>query len=1015
MADNIEKKVLVSIDVPLDEAKASMESLATNVKASVTELKNLKTAINNAKAAAAESNAEYVKEKANTQAARTEYQKKRTAILEANQALKASKQAVEAANGSYTQAQQNLSALGKAIKNTENGFNSSNKAVKAQIAEYNKLNDQLKKFDSQMGNHQREVGHYEKAFDGLKDKLGELIPGFNKFSSVLQTASQGFNAMKSGGAAAGEGAEAAGAGAEGAAAAMGGLVIAGAAVIGVLAAIAAHFAALTPNADALAQRFAYLKGFLRGFMDDIGTGVGFGQLADDMKKTAQEAANLKMEMQDLSRALAQDEVQDAKTDAQIAEINLKMRNRRNTPEQEKKYYDEIQSLAEDKYKGNIGLANKEYELAVRTATNSKRFSQEEKDRLIKDGIDYAIILEKTKGLVNGEDDIKAIVAAQQRQIATSREREMIEERAQNRLDAMQMKGEAAAAKAKNDLLEAQRANEEILNLRKAAIAKILQDEMEAFGKELSMNDEQYRQLIFKEQDFIKKQEQLRNKTKSPQAKAQYTKNISDAQSLIGVYGKGHAADHEKIVTDYFKKTEDLVIKGRDELAKMQIGNIQDTNKRELAAIDQQHATQLNGYKKEQDALNVNINRLTKERDKATGLEKIELQHALDQQLNLLGINEDKRLASLKKYQNDRAKIIKDASDRETEILDHVDVLRAKKADSNNSQKNDQALLAAEQKAVLDKYNVDVSQKGITDAQKLLLEQQYLDAEGALNDQYRAKQADKAIQWEKQVQSTATGLIQNAIQSNAQYAQVSLSKQKTFELNNQSLTSTQKAIIEEKYRIKEGQAKVKEFKANQKLQIANAIINGAVAIQKTTAELGWPAALVGDAFILAQTAAEVGVIAAQKPPAYATGGVHYSSDGRGGVLPGYSKTDNTNAYLRSGEAVVVSEAMQNPYARSLVSSINEAFGGRSFDGMSKPNPWATPGFAKGGVFSYLPTSDNGLRPHTMSQPSNAIGRLHPEDINAIAASVAMLPAPIVDVKDIGFQQERLSQVVDRGNY
>jgi len=58
-----------------------------------------------------------------------------------------------------------------------------------------------------------------------------------------------------------------------------------------------------------------------------------------------------------------------------------------------------------------------------------------------------------------------------------------------------------------------------------------------------------------------------------------------------------------------------------------------------------------------------------------------------------------------------------------------------------------------------------------------------------------------------------------------------------------------------------------------------------------------------AFMAVQGATSIAEIAKQKP-GMATGGM-FVSDGRGALLSGYSRTDNTNAYLRSGEAVVVS--------------------------------------------------------------------------------------------------------------
>jgi len=146
---------------------------------------------------------------------------------------------------------------------------------------------------------------------------------------------------------------------------------------------------------------------------------------------------------------------------------------------------------------------------------------------------------------------------------------------------------------------------------------------------------------------------------------------------------------------------------------------------------------------------------------------------------------------------------------------------------------------------------------------------------------------------------------------------------------------------------------------------------------------------------------VAKISSQKPPAYAKGGLHYTSDGRGGVLPGYSKTDNTNAYLRSGEGIVVSEAMRDPWARNLVSAINVGFGGRDFSSGTSGRA-----FAVGGVFT-----DGGDANRYYNQPVTDNKNL----ANSIAYQmVNNFPPVYVDVKDINNQQNILAQTINRVN-
>lgn len=262
-----------------------------------------------------------------------------------------------------------------------------------------------------------------------------------------------------------------------------------------------------------------------------------------------------------------------------------------------------------------------------------------------------------------------------------------------------------------------------------------------------------------------------------------------------------------------------------------------------------------------------------------------------------------------------------------------------------------------------------------------------------------ERADFEIQTTQKVSDTAFSIISKNIQQQSDAKVKALENDKAKELNNSSLTSAQKQAIEQKYKQQEDAIKVKAFKDEQKTSIAQAIINGAIAITKAEAQTGALGAFVIPG-IIAQTAIQVATIAAQKPPAMAKGG-YFMSDGKGAVLPGYSRTDNTNAYLRSGEAVVVSEAMRDPWARNLVSAINVAYGGRDF---SVRNP--TKGYAIGGIFT-----DGGNANRYYNQPMNDNKNL----ANTIAYQmINNFPPVYVDVKDINNQQNILAQTVNRVN-
>jgi hypothetical protein len=260
--------------------------------------------------------------------------------------------------------------------------------------------------------------------------------------------------------------------------------------------------------------------------------------------------------------------------------------------------------------------------------------------------------------------------------------------------------------------------------------------------------------------------------------------------------------------------------------------------------------------------------------------------------------------------------------------------------------------------------------------------------------------DYAKQSAAKIATDALNVLNKSIKQQSDAKIANLEKDKAAELSNNSLTSAQKLAIAQKYKQQEGKIKAKAFKEEQEASIAQAVINGAIAITKAEAQTGVLGAFAIPV-IIAETALQIATITAQKPPAYAKGGLHYQSDGYGGVLSGYSRTDNTNAYLRSGEGIVVSEAMQVPWARNLVSAINVGFGGRDF---SITNPGR--GYAVGGIFT-----DGGDANRYYNQPVTDQKNL----ANTIAYQmINNFPPVYVDVKDVNNQQNILAQTINRVN-
>jgi len=156
-----------------------------------------------------------------------------------------------------------------------------------------------------------------------------------------------------------------------------------------------------------------------------------------------------------------------------------------------------------------------------------------------------------------------------------------------------------------------------------------------------------------------------------------------------------------------------------------------------------------------------------------------------------------------------------------------------------------------------------------------------------------KAEDYAKKSANKLAAEGLAILTNSIKQQSEAKIAALEKDKALELSNKSLTSAQKQAIEDKYKKKEQQVKAKAFKEQQEISIAQAIINGAIAITKTEADLGPIAGTIAIAAIVANTASQIATISKQKPPAMAKGG-YFKSDGQGSAFRRGSSSIRSNA-------------------------------------------------------------------------------------------------------------------------
>jgi len=147
-------------------------------------------------------------------------------------------------------------------------------------------------------------------------------------------------------------------------------------------------------------------------------------------------------------------------------------------------------------------------------------------------------------------------------------------------------------------------------------------------------------------------------------------------------------------------------------------------------------------------------------------------------------------------------------------------------------------------------------------------------QAAIRAETKSTEQDKRdfqIAMAQEVSNAAFTIVSNGEQAKLDRTLKMLDTQRTAELDNKDLTEEQKNQINAKYDAQIKEEKIKAFKAEQALSITQALVNGALAVTKVMAQTGILSPFAIPA-IIAGTALQIGIIAAQKPPEYAEGGM-----------------------------------------------------------------------------------------------------------------------------------------------
>ncbi len=838
--------------------------------------------------------------------------------------------------------------------------------------------------------------------------------GFKQFSTGAQEAEASAEGAAAGMTNAGEAAEGAAVAESAAASAATGLSAGLAVVIGVVVAVVAALGALKEYlgdiagvSDTMSNKWAGMKAAFVSMANSIREG-DWANLAGNMSRADHEAQQLNQDIITLNRNLLVSDAATAQENEHIATQMLKLRNIHTTAAEAEKIFSDVQETANRQYVRTYNLALDGYRTYARQIINAAGLTDAEYKKLMTGGVAYAEYLKTQNKHIS--DDL--IANFQKEQIAMSNAqgiRDQMIQRAQNREEQKQAKDQArqqaAAQKAQEQESKVAEARQQAAELLQQSKAKELQAILDRYGAE----------VVAAQQHFDEEKNKLQKSLRDRLITAK------EYHAVIIQLEKEKNASIQQITAKAIRQDGENLLRASEELRQLQVENIADETARQVAGLKQQTADKLKALDEQSTELQQQYAKsgqtlayLQKSGTQQEVQEEVQLREGLLSQMDIIA---QKKIAIAEKEQHDITEVTRNARNKDLNALDQSTVIEADKPGMDKEHLN------AQINALKNQRDRELQNEKLTAAEKLLIQDQYQQKIDALANSKNIKRADEEVKLIKDVAGKGFSLLESNLQSQLSLRTETLNRQKTAELNNANLTSAQRSAIDQKYQDKERALKRQAFKEEQALNIAKAVMNGALAMLKTAANTGFPLTFVFEPIVAAQTALEVALIAAQKP-GFAQGG-QFKSDGRGALLPGYSRHDDTNATLRKGEAVVVSEAMQNPWARNLVSAVNTMFGGRDFSTSTGPKPYFTmPGFASGGVFtqpqSYLPVSNTYVNQQIPLAAAPQID--HDYLINGIARgvsnAVASMPAPIIDgngVKGISSVQNKQARAQARMNH
>ena len=378
-------------------------------------------------------------------------------------------------------------------------------------------------------------------------------------------------------------------------------------IVGAFLALVAVFKDFKPLVDKVAQAMAAL-GAIFSVLKNTVIALFTGQkslsestkgLGDAMGKAARQAAELKKAQQELEDAQDGLDIKNKRDETQIQKLMLQSKNRTLSEKERIALLDEAQKKSEDIFKRNKSQNDQEVKNAENKIIIGKNLTDKEIARLRREGSEYARQLQDKRDI--SDEEIKTLTSALLKREDINQQYIGIQEKAQNKIDALADAEQAAREKAEE---KAKAAREK----RLAAIQKAHDDEIKKAESLLTLKKTNQKDLdatLLTDPKYFKERlTMLEQNSKDEQAinSLKYKKNSdelkiananSDKELASGKLSlQKQLADQSIKALDYelqlSKIQNETLLAGQkltnEQLHKNRISEIQSTNKEELAKL-----------------------------------------------------------------------------------------------------------------------------------------------------------------------------------------------------------------------------------------------------------------------------------------------------------------------------------------------------------------------------------------------------------------------------------------------